>query len=75
MPSFHLVGEGRILLQGYGDDQTHNFKYWTNEINSSLLVTYTHGQGEQNIAYSVPFGTEQNLQGHRRFVLVNRVNS
>lgn len=53
MPPFHLVDEGKILPQGYGDDQTYNFKYGTNEINSSLLVTYTHGQGEQNIACHV----------------------
>ena len=42
-----LVNEG-FPFKGYGDGQTHNIQRWTDEIVSSLLVTYTHSLGEED---------------------------
>lgn len=56
-PPSHLMGEGGFLPQGHGDGQVHNTRLWKDMTHSTLLITYTHGPGEQhNACHARPHG-------------------
>lgn len=60
-PPFHPIGKERFLPWGYGDGQTHD--NWTDETDSSLLVTNTHSPG---------WRTPKTIKGQREIIFGNR---
>lgn len=57
----HPVGEKWILALDYGDGKTHSW-HWT-DINSNLVVTYTHSLGEEDTTYHA--GQDEVVRGSR----------
>ena len=53
---FHSFGKERISALGYGDGGPYNTQHRTDEIDSWLLVTYAHSQGEEDTTHTGPHG-------------------
>lgn len=53
---FHPIGKEKIFALGYGDGGPYHTQHQTDEINSWLLVTYAHSQGEEDTTHTGPHG-------------------